>query len=215
MCFFEEFFTRDKDYTENSEYCTLKATMRGMFGDLAGVFGPLYRKDIGEASAYLRESSPAGQLNCYQVVCLFLFFVSRYSSQNVFKEMLLLLSNLLNLANNGWSQYEPNLGFPTGQNQMAEPYCLRSDLAHFPELATAYLLHRYPGDVPASVSFLNQKNSVYPNMYGIDKINVIRTVTFLRLMSRWLLIYGFTTSVLFVSDCPKLTADFLKTKSEI
>lgn len=189
--------------------------MRVLIEELADIFGSIYRKDIAEVSAYLKETSPSGQLNCYQVICIFLFFVSRYSSQNVFKEMLLLLSNFLKNANPQVPDPETNLGLPLGKRPSCTSYSSESDLSDFAELARAYLLEAYHLDMAPSVSFLNQKNSVYPNMYGIEKINVIRTVTFFRLLSRWLVLYGFSTAQLLVPDCPKLTADYLRHKAEI
>lgn len=89
-------------------------------------------------------------------------------------------------------------------------YCDQRTPNLLPEIISVYLIEVHPRCIAANALWLNREDNVYPNMFGLDKIHLVRTITFLKLFVRWLIQYGFTDASLEVKSVPTIEASHLK-----
>lgn len=177
--------------------------------DLFSVFGHEYRKCIPLALEFLEEREQKGYIDLYNLTSVFLLDISRLCSRNFFKEAVLFISQILSAANKDGFQIEENLGFQL-RKQRGISYCEQRGGNRLPEISIGFIVDKYGDSIEQYAHWLYKQNYVYPNLYGIDKENLIRTVSFLSLLISWFINHKFTDTMIEINGLPLLKPAFLQ-----
>lgn len=203
-----DFYREDKNCPIVAEHAALKKRMYDLYHELNEVFDTRFRSHIGLCVEYLVDAHKLMYCSINLAVSLFLLELSKYCSMNFFKEAVLLLSDLLDVANREGHVYEQNMGFYS----FAKPemtYCEQRAARRLAEISAAYLSVHFGPSVEKYAVWLNSSNQTYPNLFGNTRQHLVRTTHFLELLNKWLVEYRMTDTSLQIIGLPKLEADFL------
>ncbi len=160
---------------------------------------------------YLKEAYDLSFCSMNLAATLFLLELSKFCSQGFFREAVLAVADLLDLANNKGHDYEKNMGFYSfpkpGMN-----YTDQKPARRLAEISAAYLSAHYSNNIESYALWLNKVNRTYPNLYGSGQMNLVRMSSFLQILNRWLIENKLTDTYLEIVGMPKLEADFLVEK---
>lgn len=174
------------------------------------------------------HGEPLARVNLLTGLSVFLLAVSRFTSISLFKEILLLLARVGRAANLRGAIYELNLRhrrvsedsldpksftedfLESGAVPLSQEYWQTHSAERTPEILLGYLLESFPSDVEPSAMYLHEKESVFPNIFGVEEVNLVRAITLFSLFCRWLLGHGLVPSSFTVENCPKIYTPFLQ-----
>lgn len=184
-----------------------------MYRELLDIFGSDgCRKDVHLVRAYLEERNGKRGISISETMQVFLIFFSKYSSLNLFKEVCMLVVCILRFSDEYGRQIERNLSIREKKIANNLRYSHHAGPALLPELFMAYMHESFSQEIPAVAEWLSHKCCVYPNLFGVVKINLIRTLTFLDLIVSWLTYHAFTPTILEIRNLPKVEAPYLQNK---